>query len=112
MKEGEESKEVTNAKMLEWLLEHPTDCFDAKQQVPCLVHGRCQMLPSDAADGDQQRRVRVHFAGVTCNAWSRAGARRGLAHSSETAHNVWIAKRKALALMEIEDVCFVECVEG
>ena len=84
------------------------------------------MLPNDAIDGEGDddgdvcgcdvcgggRRVRVHFAGVTCNAWSRAGARRGLAHSSETAHNVWIAKRKALALLEIEDVCFVECVEG
>lgn len=117
-----ERDEIINAQMLEWLLERLTDCFDLKQPVQCLVHGQCQMLPSDAIDaegdddGDQasllQRRVRVHFAGVTCNAWSRAGARRGLADSSETAHNVWIAKRKAIALLEIEDVCFVECVEG
>ena len=107
------------AAFLQWSLEHPLEAINVEQKVPCCVHDRlCPMMPmlpnsgnNDDFDSEMEPApVRVTFAGVTCNAWSRQGARAGLDHPSEEAHNAWITKRKAMALLGLEDFVFVECV--
>ena len=91
--------------------------FD-KHTSPCLTHGcRCPVIPSQEPDvldvqllgpgAACKPRILINNAGTVCKGWSTVNhSRLREAHSSEVAHNIWLAERHHV---QSEHCFFQEC---
>ena len=94
-------------------------------KVLCNIHKQeCPVFSGDAVwsvldpedeieDSDsfssEVRPLSIALAGVTCKAWSAAGAQFRFSHSSEAPLAAWLAERRVRAERLQEDIAFVEC---
>ncbi|CAE7239963.1 unnamed protein product [Symbiodinium sp. CCMP2456] len=97
-----------HAAIADWLMQNRSWLFSKDATAFCCVHQRrCRV--HQCLLGEQEERLRMNVAGVTCHAWSSEGLLEGTAHESEIPLAVWLAERKFMFEECLEDVLFLEC---
>ena len=101
------------SQMLDWLMANRARIITDDATFPCLVHERtmCKLGPCgrDQLLDEDDRVLKLNWAGTTCKGWSSVGDSGGFCDASEKTHAVFVTQRVRMAELNTEDGFFGEC---
>jgi hypothetical protein len=100
------------SQMLDWLMANRARIIPEDASFPCMVHEQqCKLEPSgrEIQMDDDDRVLKLNWAGTTCKGWSTVGDSGGFCDASEKIHAVFVTQRARMAELNKEDGFFGEC---